>query len=150
MTDNNHLLKRVAEIYNWLDLQIRNHFDLAGVCQACGQCCDFTSTSTANKQRFDHLLFVTTPELMYLAESLGTENIKPMPNSRCPYNVDGKCTIYKYRFTGCRIFCCKANADFQSNLSESAMKKLKLICTEFQIPYRYTDLATALNRFADV
>jgi hypothetical protein len=137
---NNQLLERVAEIYNRLDSQIRESSDLAGECKVCGQCCDFDS--------FDHHLFVTTPELIYLAAKLGAENIKPMPTGKCPYNADSKCRIYEYRFAGCRIFCCKGDADFQSRLSESALKKFKCICAEFQIPYCYSDLATALNRFA--
>jgi len=139
---NNQLLKRVAEIYNWLDLQIREFSGLAGACEVCGRCCDFA--------RFDHRLFVTTPELMYLAAKIGAENIKPMPTGRCPYNVDGKCTIYEYRFAGCRIFCCKGDKDFQSRLSESALKKFKSICTEFQVPYRYIALSGALNGFVGV
>jgi len=146
----------VAEIYNWLHSRIRQHGDLAGLCDACGKCCDFGSLAPVSKQqpapgfdrRFDHRLFITTPELMYLTANLGAENIKPMRTSRCPYNIDGKCTVYEYRFAGCRIFCCKADADFQSRLSESALKKLKAICTEFKIPYRYTDLASALNSLA--
>ena len=136
---NSRLLKRVAEIYDWLDLKIRDSGNLAGACDACGKCCDF--------KNFDHRLFVTTPELMYLAANPGAESIKPMTTSRCPYNIGGKCTVYEYRFAGCRIFCCNGDADFQSSLSESTLKKLKSICTKFQIPYRYSDLATALNGF---
>ena len=165
---NNRLLERVAEIYNWLDSQISRHGDLAGLCEACGKCCDFGNPALASErepaagldQLLDHHLFVTTPELMYLAANLGAEKInpphvwriktaqvwriKPMPTSRCPYNVGGKCTVYEYRFAGCRIFCCNADADFQSGLSESALKKLKSLCTKFQIPYSYLDLAEAL------
>ncbi len=155
---NGQLLKRVAEIYEWLDLQISNNSDLAGTCSACGKCCDFV--------QLDHHLFITTPELMYLIANLGAENMQPMTTSSgstprprsgqallttgCPYNVGGRCTIYEHRFSGCRIFCCKAGADFQSRLSELALKKFKLLCTEFQIPYHYTDLATALNGFVAV
>jgi len=137
MKNNSRLLKRVAEIYEWLDQQVRSNDDMSGHCDACGKCCDFDA--------FDHRLFVTQPELMYLAANLGDEKLKAMPTSRCPYNIGGKCTIYEYRFAGCRIFCCNGDADFQSGLSESALKKLKSLCTEFQIPYRYTDLATALS-----
>jgi Fe-S-cluster containining protein len=139
---NGRLLKKVAEVYEWLDLQVSQDSDLSGVCEGCGKCCDFDG--------FDHRLFVTPPELMFLAENLGSENIKPMRAGRCPYNIDGKCTIYENRFSGCRIFCCGADADFQSGLSESALKRLKSICTEFQIPYRYTDLRAALNSLAGV
>ncbi|HUW20628.1 MAG TPA: hypothetical protein VMW16_15125 [Sedimentisphaerales bacterium] len=136
---NDRLIERVAEIYNRLDLQISQSAHLAGQCRGCGKCCDFAG--------FDHRLFITTPELMYLAGKLGNENIRPMATGRCPYNAAGKCTIHKYRFAGCRIFCCRGNADFQSGLTESALKGLKSICTEFGIPYRYTELAGALNGF---
>jgi Fe-S-cluster containining protein len=136
---DNLLLQKVDEIYNWLDLQISSHSNLAGICDACGRCCDF--------EKFDHRLFVSTPEIFYLTANI-SGNLKLMTTSRCPYQTDGKCTIYKFRFAGCRIFCCKADKDFQSSLSESAIKKFKLLCTEFQIPYQYTDLATALSDMA--
>ena len=136
------LLERVAEVYNWLQMQIYSGGEMAGACKSCGDCCDFDG--------FNHRLFITPPELMYLTANLVTENIKPMLSSRCPYNVDGKCTIYEYRLLGCRIFCCNGDADFQSRLSEEALVMLKSICTEFQISYRYADLATALNRLAGV
>lgn len=139
---DSRLLERVAEIYAWLDSRIRHSDDLTGSCRACGDCCDFDA--------FDHRLFVSTPELIYLAENLGTENIRAMTTGRCPYNVDGKCGVYEHRFAACRIFCCKGDADFQSELSESVLARLKSTCTEFQIPYRYLDLRAALNAFPGV
>lgn len=134
---NAQLLRRVAEIYGWLSSQIRKNSALAGHCDACGRCCNFG--------KFDHRLFVTTPEMMYLVANVGVENLKLMTDSGCPYQTNDKCTIYKFRFSGCRIFCCKGDAEFQSGLSESAVKKFKKLCTEFQIPYRYADLPTALS-----
>jgi hypothetical protein len=142
------LIKKVAEIYGWLDLQIANNSDLAGACDGCGRCCVFDDS--ASEQNFDHRLFLTTPELMYLTANISSEGIKSMTTSRCPYNINGKCSIYEYRFSGCRIFCCRGDKDFQSRLSESALKKFKAICEEFDIDYRYIDLATALNNFAGV
>ena len=137
--ENEQLLTMVSEIYGWLDLQTRCYGDLSGGCKACGCCCDFES--------FDHRLYVTPPELMYLAAKIGPENIRKMETSRCPYNVDGKCTVYENRFAGCRVFSCKVENDFQNKLSKSALKRLELICKEFQIPYRYISLADALNSF---
>jgi Fe-S-cluster containining protein len=131
------LVRRVAEIYRRLDSEIRDNGSLGEVCQMCGKCCDFDN--------FDHRLFVTTPELMYLAAKLGEAGIMPMKTGRCPYNHDGKCTIYENRFAGCRIFGCKGSAESQSMLSESAVKKFKSACVEFAIAYSYLDLATALN-----
>lgn len=137
---NRQLIKRVAEIYEWLDSQIRESARLAGICDACGKCCDFS--------KFDHRLFVTPPELMYLAANLGAENVKPMTTGRCSYNIKGKCSVYEHRFSSCRIFSCKSDTDFQSRLSESAVEKFKAICEQFQIPYRYTDLTTAMDGFS--
>jgi len=50
---NRRLLERVAEVYKWLDLQVRSGADMAGACRSCGDCCDF--------DRFDHRLFITPP-----------------------------------------------------------------------------------------
>jgi len=132
--------EKIDEVYDWLDRQIRGNSNLAGACTKCGKCCDFDS--------FDHHLFVTTPEVMYLAEHSGAERQKPMTIGRFPYNIDGKCTIYPSRFASCRIFQCRTDTDFQNRLSELAVKKFKSICTEFQISYRYIDLETALNNLA--
>ncbi len=131
------LLREVAEIYSWIEQQLSIGAEPAGQCSACGECCDFDA--------FEHRLFVTVPELMYLAANLNVEKLEPMLASRCPYNIDGKCSVYEWRFAGCRIFCCRTDADFQSSLSEAALDKLKAICLKFEIPYLYTDLASALN-----
>jgi Fe-S-cluster containining protein len=137
MSGNSALLGKVAEVYDWLDSQITASGDLVARCEACGKCCDFES--------FEHRLFVTPPELIYLAAKLETEALRPMVRGICPYNIDGKCSVYEYRFAGCRIFFCKWDADFQSTLSESALKRFKSLCMEFGIPYRYAELRAALN-----
>lgn len=134
------LLQAVAEVYEWIDWQVRGNGNLAGHCRACGDCCDFA--------RFDHRLFVTPPEMIYLAAKVGVENLRSMPGSQCPYQADGRCTVYEHRFAGCRIFCCGASPDFQSALSERAISRLRALCERFNIPYRYTDLPTALNGLA--
>ena len=59
---------KVVEIYAWLDSQIKN---LNGDCSACGDCCDFAA--------YDHKLFVTTPELIYLKENLDKKPGKDAP-----------------------------------------------------------------------
>ena len=137
LTTNEKLLDEVAEIYDWLDSQINSK--LSSECEACGKCCDFKA--------FGHRLFVTLPELLYLAEKLNVEKLKTMPKDICPYNVGGKCTVHEYRFSGCRIFNCKTDANIQSDLSEAVLEKLKEVSEKFRIPYRYVDLAIALNVF---
>lgn len=133
------LVEEVAELYNWIESQLQAHPDRAGVCNVCGACCDFVG--------YDHLLFVTPPELIYLARKPGVEKLKPMVAGRCPYQEEGKCTVHTHRFSGCRIFCCTGDADFQSELTEAVLKKLKTLCERFEIPYRYADLAKALETF---
>ncbi len=125
------IIHAVAEVYDFLDEQVAGQT----TCDRCGKCCDF--------ETFDHRLFVTSPELIYFTASTGL--LKPMPQGTCPYNIDGDCTVHRHRFAGCRIFSCKANRISQSRLSEEAIEKFKSICNEFNVPYRYTDLAAALN-----
>jgi hypothetical protein len=134
------LLGKVADVYEWLDAQIHENEKLSGQCEVCGKCCDFVG--------FDHLLFVTSPELIYFRTNVGPGKIRSIRGGCCPYLADGKCSVYEYRFAGCRIFCCNGDADFQSELSESAIKMFKTICEEFQISYHYRDLLTAIKSLA--
>ena len=163
MKRRKEIVNRVSNIYNWLDEELSARSVAAGACGICGKCCDFES--------FGHRLFVTTPEMLFFANKIGSRNITghfttvipakagiqesvcnetssiKISGGRCPYQVDGKCSVYEHRFASCRIFCCKGNPDFQSELSEAAVKKFKALCDEFQIPYRYVDLPTALKDF---
>jgi len=133
------LVEEVATLYEWIEERLRQDPMRAGRCQACGACCDFLA--------YDHRLFVTPPELIYLATQLDVDRLAPMPGGRCPYQRDNRCTIHEHRFAGCRIFCCTRDAAFQSDVSEAVLRRLKNLCEEFAIPYRYQDLATALNTF---
>ncbi|MBN2456641.1 MAG: hypothetical protein JXB29_08940 [Sedimentisphaerales bacterium] len=137
---NSKLIERVAQLYQSVEREICNNVPLAEHCSKCGRCCNFKT--------FGHYLFVTPPEILYLIAKIGEKNINPVHNGICPYNIDGKCCIYEHRFASCRIFFCKADADFQSRLTESALKELKSICLRFQIPYSYFDLEAALNKFS--
>jgi hypothetical protein len=136
MKNKKQLLDRVAEVYQWLDEQIDTNISPKELCAACGECCCFTD--------FDHSLFVSSPEIIYFHDKVCPET-RPMTAGQCPYNENGKCTIYENRFAGCRIFFCKDEADFQNQLSESALKKFKQICLEFNVSYLYMDLETAFN-----
>jgi Fe-S-cluster containining protein len=168
MRKNDQIIARVSEIYNWIETQQLANNESAGQCAACGKCCDF--------ERYDHRLYVTTPEIIYFVEKLGDSDFRTngkiyvivsgakqsqtpetrrpdssgllaMTTGRCPYQIDGKCTVHAYRFSGCRIFCCRGKAAFQSELTESAIKKFKALCAELQIPYRYVELPAALKDF---
>lgn len=131
------LIEQVRDIYEKIQAAVDQSPDLAGKCRACGKCCTFKS--------FDHLLYVTPPEIEYLALHRGPAKIKPMTDGICPYNVQGKCTVYEYRFAGCRIFCCSGDKDFQSRLTESTLTGLKQLCLKFEMPYSYRQLSEVLT-----
>jgi hypothetical protein len=83
----------------------------------------------------------------YFVHHMSADAVKRMDGEVCPYNREGKCTVYRHRFAACRIFNCKGDSDLQSKLSETSLDRLKYICNQFGIPYRYTDIKTALNEF---
>jgi len=122
---------KVSEIYAWLDERLA---DRPQKCAACGQCCDFES--------FGHRLFITSPEIINFSRNI---DILPMTTGICPYRKNNKCTVYQYRFAGCRIFSCTADEKLQSDLSNEVSQKFKSLCQDGSIPYTYTDLANALN-----
>lgn len=134
------LLAEVAALYQWIETRREQEPKQAGRCQACGACCDFVA--------YDHRLYVTPPELAYLAAKLGVRELRPMPTERCPYQQGTCCTVHEHRFAACRIFCCGGAPDFQSEVSEEALRRLKGLCEEFRVPYRYQDLAAALAGFS--
>jgi Fe-S-cluster containining protein len=137
MRKNKEVIARVSEIYKWIEEQQFANKGIAGSCDVCGKCCDF--------ETYDHRLYVTTPEIIYFVEKVGRANIKQMTDGRCCYQVDDKCGVHAYRFSGCRIFCCRGEAGFQSELTEAAIKKFKALCEKLQIPYRYVELPVALK-----
>lgn len=131
------LLNEVAELYERLDRRLPGDAVSAGECGVCGRCCDF--------EAYDHRLYVTRPEVLYLAANLPAGAVGPMSGGRCPFKRGRRCGVYDYRFAGCRIFCCTGDADYQSRLSEEVLVELKSICTKFGIPYSYTELPVALK-----
>ncbi|HBG28703.1 MAG: hypothetical protein A2Y10_12175 [Planctomycetes bacterium GWF2_41_51] len=128
------ICKQVKQIYDWLDAEIKS---LNADCCVCGKCCDFDS--------FGHKLFITSPELYYFYENL--KPLKKMPAGVCPYMENGKCTARDFRFTGCRIFFCKADDEKINDLSEQAIRKFKGLCNEYNFPYSYMELSKALNEY---
>ena len=135
-----NIIDATAKIYRWIDEQIQNpKSKIQNSCNACGNCCDFDA--------YGHRLYITPPELMYLAAQQIKNPKSKIQNwtGRCPYQADNKCSIHPHRFASCRIFFCRGDKTQQSELSEQALEKLKALCVKFDIPYRYMDIKTALN-----
>lgn len=152
MQTNPQIIQEVRDIYQWLDTQLAG---LDRSCRACGQCCDF--------ETFGHRLYVTTPELIYFVASLTKRGQTPftlngpikrgqepfilaMPGGVCPYRIEGKCSVYPYRFSGCRIFTCGGSDTEQENaLCEQAIRKFKDLCHRHKLPYHYVYLKAGLE-----
>ena len=131
------VIQEVSSIYQWLESELAK---LGQSCDACGKCCDFES--------FGHRLYVTTPELIYFQHFMGPE-IKQMPAGICPYRVEGQCTVYEHRFSGCRIFTCKGDAEKENRICEEAVRKFKALCDEHKIAYHYVDLQAGLEKIQE-
>lgn len=132
MKNHSQLISDVQAVYDWLQGELAA---LVQPCTACGECCDFDA--------FGHRLYVTTPELIYFQHFLGPE-IKEMTAGVCPYRIDGKCSVYPYRFSGCRIFSCKGDAEKENAICEQAVSKFKDLCDQYKLPYRYLYLKDGL------
>ena len=137
MGQNEDIIREIAHVYEWLDQTLTSHATQAGQCFACGKCCDFDT--------YGHRLYVTRAEMLYFAVKIGQENLKTMPSGQCPYRVNDHCSVHEYRFSGCRTFCCRGDSDFQNQLTEQALNKIKALSDSLDIPYEYMDLRQALN-----
>ena len=135
MTQSN-IVTAVANVYEWIDAQLANRSEMCG---ACGNCCDFAA--------YDHRLFITSPEIIYFKEVMAND-LRRMDDGVCPYRIDNMCSVHGHRFAGCRIFNCKGSSDFQGEICEQALNKLKAICQEFDIEYSYVELSKGLNELA--
>ena len=130
------LLEDIEKLYQQLEVQIAGLNESGQPCRACGACCDFES--------FGHRLYLTTPELIYFSHYVG-QPLTVMTGGVCPYRIDGKCSVYPFRFAGCRIFQCKGDEAKQGELSEAVIVQFKQLCEQYNIAYRYVDLKTALG-----
>ena len=137
------IAREVADVYAWIERQMASPTG-ESPCRACGRCCDFAA--------YDHRLYVTTPELVYLLHHTPEDGIRLMPADTCPYNEAGRCAIHTHRFAGCRIFFCNGqiSAEGQGEVMEEAIRRFKDVCRRFNLPYRYCDLKTALTQTDDL
>jgi len=135
-------LAAVKQLYRWIDRSIQA---AGAVCANCGKCCDF--------DRFGHRLFVTTVEMVYFEQGLRTElsgdgaAFSRPANGRCPYHQNGLCLGREFRPTGCRIFFCNGLAkQYQNELAEQVLERLRRLHEQFGAVYYYADLRDWLYR----
>lgn len=138
MTNDSRMVEEIALLYEWLDQLLAMHQEEAGDCSACGKCCDFDA--------YGHRLYVTHAEMLYFSSKMGQRGLRPMRSGQCPYMEQGRCSVHPYRFSGCRIFGCRGDVEFQNQLTEQTLNEIKSLCDEMDIPYEYMDIRQALNR----
>ena len=162
---NPALLAELDAFFGQLDQRIADH---QPVCRNLGVCCKFGA--------FGHKLYVTTLELAYFrarhADRLQEQNAPSTQDHQgaagfslrdsnagegafgaeqsCPFQQNGLCTTREGRPLGCRVFFCEsADEDWQSELTEWALARLREMHEHFDVPYAYTEWLTALAGITD-
>ncbi len=126
-------------------------------CWASGRCCNF--------EVHGHRLYVTGLEAAWcvakLPEIAGTrrENFAE-PTLRlvvleearnrggCPFQVVNLCGVHAIKPLGCRVYFCDRSAqEWQMELSERLIVRVRAIHDEFGIEYRYGEWREMLGRF---
>lgn len=107
-------------------------------CKACGACCDFAASG--------HRLYVSSGELALLT---ATRPPGPLVPGRCPYQVDGRCTVRPVRALGCRLFFCDSRAQeaFPKDY-ETHHRNLRRLHDAAGLPYIYAELTAALDELS--
>ncbi len=135
--DNHPYISMLEELYEDID---RHLAPARPTCDNCGKCCDF--------DRYGHQLYVTTLEMLYFWSGLhgqqqpnaALKNQPAAPDGRCPYQQQG-CMARSSRPASCRIFYCRdLPAEFQHDLTEQVLQRLRVMHEKFQAPYYYADL----------
>lgn len=118
-------------------------------CWASGRCCNFEKTG--------HRLYVTGLEAAYAIGRLSSDHsITPEDVARavtdggCPFQAANLCGIHAIKPLGCRVYFCDRSAQqWQQELSELMLARIRALHERFDVPYRYAEwrwlLATVLE-----
>jgi len=134
-------------------------------CWASGRCCNFEKTG--------HRLYVTGLEAAYCLAKLPTVSAGPAltPSLRsglsvtprlslnvlgeakrrggCPFQVANLCGVHAIKPLGCRVYFCDRSAqEWQRELSERLLARVRAIHDEHGVAYRYGEWREMLARFA--
>jgi Fe-S-cluster containining protein len=139
---NQPCLSAIQEIYHDIDKSIES---VNPSCENCGSCCDFDS--------FGHRLYVTTLEMLYFFSGLENSPARkpattatPPTAGRCPYRQPDGCVMREYRPASCRIFYCRdLDVNFQNELTEQVLDRLRRLHEQFNAVYCYADLCKWLK-----
>ncbi|MBN1764982.1 MAG: YkgJ family cysteine cluster protein [Sedimentisphaerales bacterium] len=134
--DSQTPLSAIRQLYEEID---RNLSALEPTCKNCGCCCDF--------ERYGHRLYATTLEMLYFIHGVRTLQANgfrlPENRSGCPFRQEqgAGCLVRRYRTVGCRIYYCEdVPCEFQHELSEKVLRRLKVLHEKFGADYYYAPL----------
>lgn len=161
-----HWLERIAEpgvraeledVFGEASSAIRER---GPACWASGRCCNFEKTG--------HLLYVTGIEAAYTIAMLGsrapaadslprgfnepTLRLLVLEDAKsrggCPFQVENLCGVHAIKPLGCRVYFCDRSAqDWQQELSERLIERVRAMHDRFGIAYRYGEWRGMLARF---
>lgn len=131
---NDELRNKVLEIYAAVDRQVA----AAGpVCVASGKCCRF--------KEYGHVLYLSGVEAKILLDAAPAYET-PVTPEFCPFQKNNLCTAREPRPLGCRIYYCDPTYQETANrITEDALRQLKDLCVEAEVPWRYAPLHHFLN-----
>ncbi len=125
-------------------------------CWTSGKCCDFGA--------YGHRLYVTALEVAWFLKEVrraedgvrradGSTSILSLPQLSsdetgdvCPYQLDKLCSAHLIRPLGCRVFFCqRGTEEWQQELYETFLSRLRGLHDAFGIEYRYLDWMAGLR-----
>lgn len=121
------VVRAMQQFYADLDARIAAH---QPTCSKCGRCCQFGA--------FGHRLFATSLEFSYYRAN--APNPLSITADACPHIQNQQCQARDYRPIGCRIFFCDPpSQDWQGPLMEFALRRLRTMHEQLDVPYVYAD-----------
>jgi Fe-S-cluster containining protein len=119
-------------------------------CWASGRCCNFEAVG--------HRLYTTGLEAAYtvsrLAEQAAAPALTPasleaaLARGGCPFQVANLCGVHTIKPLGCRVYFCDRSAqEWQMDLSERTLGRLKTLHERHGIEYRYGEWRAMLGMF---
>ena len=124
----------IIDIYHKLDSELKG---INPGCDACGTCCHFDN--------YGHELYASTIEIDYILRNVNVPHFDPNQKT-CPFLVENKCTIRKFRTLGCRVFFC--NPDYKETSQEiynKYYKMIKDIAIRNQTKWQYAPMTKLLS-----
>ncbi len=112
-------------------------------CWLSGKCCHF--------ETYGHQLWVTALEIAWLVEQLDDTQrdalfVAELPQlDGCPFQNDKLCGVHALRPLGCRVyFCDPAAQDWQNDVYEHHLERLRVLHEGQGIAYRYVEWRAGL------